>query len=210
MNQTLSNKERLKALEVEIAKQEPLAEAERAFSTASPEVPNPWEGAGEKLNALRTEQVDLLLEERGRNLKALLEKKQELEARLNRLQVQRQVCDRVVAERAAHETVVRYLNAPRLMMREITPWGHSFEIFRQWYESKKPLYNAAPECAPFFLHSQEAKDAGLCFNLEGDRAAVHLWIEAVDAANKTMTEWDSTASMLRDLVREHPELQAAS
>ena len=166
---TLSAKERLQQLEHEIAQCEPLANAGRAFSAAKPQERNPWKGQTEKLAILKTARQDAALLVRGEELSALLSKRAELTARCDRLSIQRKVAERVVAERAQHPTVVRYKRAPSLFMREETPWGHSFEIFKRWYETNLPLRPYGPECAPFFLHGAEARAAGVSFDLQNDR-----------------------------------------
>lgn len=89
-------------------------------------------------------------------------------------------------------------------------WGYSFEIFRQFFQSMRPRYNGAPDCLPFFVDGPEAKAAGVSFNLEGDRQAVKLWLEAKDAADQKLMLWNQACERKRALIREVPELGSAA
>lgn len=130
---TLSAKERLQQLEHEIAQCEPLANAEKAFSAASPGADNPWNGQAQKLATLRAAKDDMLLLIAGEKLNQLLANRQELQQRLDRLHIQRQAADRQVAERSQHPTVIRYRNAISVCIR--MGWGYSGAIpavLRKW------------------------------------------------------------------------------
>jgi hypothetical protein len=204
---TLSTKERLVQLEHEIGRLAPSSSAEKAFARANSAIENPWKGSGAKLEALELQRDDLILAERGQKLHDLVNQKRELERRLERSQIARQAADRQLLERSQHETVVRYREAViRCMNLGI---GASFELFRNWFESGRPLYSAAPECASYFINGAEAKAAGVSFDIQKDREAVNLWLEAREASNTALMAFNNDASELRDLLREHPELGSA-
>lgn len=203
----IDDKAALGHLDAQIEGARELANAEAAFSAANGnDTSNPWANASRRLDDLQRDREQLALRIQGEKLNALLAKRQELNERLDRLQVQRQAADRVLAERAQDASVVRYRNATGICMRE--GFGHSWEIFRKWYESGLGLRQGAPECSAFFLSDELAKSVGVSFDLEGDRAAVRLWIEALDTANRLLSEENSYREELRNLLREHPELQA--
>jgi len=204
MSATLSNQQHLQEIEHQIGQSETLAKAEQAFTASTPDARNPWQGESEKLAALRGERENLRLRIAGEKLSAALAHKRELEERLDRLMVARRVADREVAERLQHPTVQRYLNAGTVCRRH--GWAHSFEIFSQWFESKRERWNAAPECATFFLDSTDAEVAGVRFDTGPERTAVHLYLQAKDHATRLVSEWCLVAEQLRALLREHPEL----
>jgi hypothetical protein len=210
MTQTVFDDQKaLEAIEAQLERARALAKAEAAFeATNSPAIPNPWAGSQKTLADLEADRQQLQLRVAGAKLNDLLAKRDELQKRYDDLTLQKIAADRQVAELAQNPTVIRYREASFVTMRE--GWGRSFQIFREFFESKRAIYNAAPDCAPWFLNSQEAENANVRFNLEADRQAVHLWIQATDEANKILSAWNSASEQLRNLLREHPELGAAS
>jgi len=202
MNQTLQ--ERLKVLEREIERAESFEQAEAAFRAAEPEAKNPWQGAAQKLYALRQEHKDVALAIQGERLNGALAKQRELQQRLDRLSLLRQIADRAVRDRAAHPSVVRYLNAGAVCRER--GWGWSWTRFQEFFQSKRERYGGLPGDAAFFLDSAQARDAGVRFDMGADRAAVHLYLEALDDANRRLVEWNAVAEQLRLLLRETPEL----
>ena len=205
---TLTAKEQLLRIEDEIIRQEPIACAEKAFNRANSTLPNPFAGAADKLQQLILQKEDLRLEQQGKILFELLAKKTDLEGQLNRLSVERQVADRALAELAANPTVVRYKNAASICMQQ--GWGHSWELFRQFFQSNRSLREGCHDSDPFFLHDEKAKEAGVMFSLESDRPVIHRYNEAKSASDAALIQWNDVASRLRDLLREHPELGAVA
>jgi hypothetical protein len=206
--QTLNSRQRLATLDSEISQAEPLARAEKSFKASNPEQPNPWQDHSQRLEHLLAEREEALLVVAGERLNAALEKRRDLQSHLDRLHIVRQAADRQVLERSQHPVVQRYKSATAICMQQ--GWGHSWELFRQWFESNRSVRMGCPETANFFLHAQEARDANVRFDLEGDRAAVALYNQSIDAANQALGDWNSVAEALRLLLREHPELVAAS
>jgi hypothetical protein len=205
-----SHDDALKHLDLQIEKARLAANAEAAFDAANGrEGPNPWANAKKALDDLEDDRRQLVLKHEGEKLNEAIRELRRLDQELEKAQAQREAADRALRERKEHETVQRYLGATSTCMK--LGWGHSWTaFFRPWYESGKPRYMGANEQAVFFLDSPLAQDAGVQFDLDGEREAVRRYVEAFDAANQAAITWSAHASHRADLLREHPELKAAS
>lgn len=208
MTQTLQ--ERLNFLEREIERQESLEHAEAAFRAGNPdpETVNPWHGAGQTLLSMCQERERIALAIEGERLNSALAKQRELRQALDRLSLERQIADRAVRTRAEHASVQRYLAAGAICRQR--GWAFSWERFRQFFESGRQRYGGLTEDGAFFLDSAQARDANVRFSLEFDRAPVMLYLEALDASNRKLAEWNAVGEQLRMLLREHPELQGVA
>lgn len=205
--ETLNQKERLIQLEHEIAKQEPIASAEKAFARANSVLPNPFAGAADKLQELILSKEDLELEIRGRQLHELLAKKQDLENRFNSLTEERRVLDRAVADWNLNPTIQRYKAAPGVC--QLHGWGRSFVSFAAFIESHRTTQTCY-ESDWFFLRDPKAQEVGVCFSIEDDRPVILQWREAIQQANRALEEWNNVGAEIRNLLREHPELGAVA
>lgn len=216
--ETLSLKEKLQTLEHAIAKEEPSASAELAFARANSSMPNPWLGASERVEAMKAERADVLLQVEGLRLSELLSKQQALENRLEVLIAQRMAADRRLAEFNGNSVVQRYRAAFAIARNE--NWGHSWSLFANFLSTDLPLRPYAPECADFFLHDPQAIEKGLRFSVEdeirdgktvpSDRKTIHEYNRAVEASNLALQELNDCNSALRELKFLNPELASAT
>lgn len=214
---TLTTPERLQVLEQKISEVEALARAEKSFAAAFPEQENQWDGNTQRLERLRAEREDILLQLNGQRLNAALDKEAELKARLDDLTMQRQLADRRVADLNGHPVIQRYRAAFAICRDE--GWGHSWILWSNFLQKDLSLRQGAPDCAAFFSRDAVAKDKGLVFTLEdtvvdgetvpADRKIIHEWVTATDSSNRVLAEWNSVASELRNLKHRFPELNAA-
>jgi hypothetical protein len=107
----------------------------RAFTAASPEGPNPWAGSARALEDIERDHEQLRLRIVGEELKAVLDKRKELQQRLDDLSFQRTAADRELAKRLQHEVVKKYMGAGSICRAR--GWGFSWELFRQWYGNQE-------------------------------------------------------------------------
>lgn len=202
----LTNAESLVDLKSRLFNAERLAAAEQAFDAAAGrKSKNPWEGKGAELDSLRHKIADAERAEAGRVLRSALQRLRGLDTELEAASRERERADRIVAELAQDPSVMRFKGAYQFCMRR--GWAHSWTLYTPWFLSGKALYQNFPQGASYFLNIECPSE--LRFT-DAERAKVIEWNNARGLAEKNLIIWCALAEQRSLLLRERPELAAAS
>jgi|HubBroStandDraft_4_1064222.scaffolds.fasta_scaffold00333_7 hypothetical protein len=201
MMTTLNLQERLRDIEALLPQLDQRADAEAALICAKGDS-GPLAGACQERDELRQEASDIRLKLRGHEISTALDELTRLDAELAEAMERREAADREVLRQAESPIVERWNAAPTFAIR--CGYGHSWELFSQWFLSGRPRYIAAPECLLFF-QSGECSEP-LRFDLDGDRECILAYHAARDEAVRASMAWTGLADRRTRLLREHPEL----
>ncbi len=199
---TLSVKEQLQQVELQLAAAEARKDAEEAYRSVNGDSANPFAGATEHYNNLALQVNDLRVQEKGHALNAAIARLRELDAELAKAQQVRQTADRMVAEMRSLPLIICYTEAFALSRN--LGHGYSFVLFDEWYRKNKPRTFGAPECLTFF--ESAASDPRLKFNLFDERKTILEYLEARGRSENALIQWTNLTQMRSLLLRERPEL----
>lgn len=205
MADTMTGKERLCDLQARLPDAERNAAAEKAFAAASTEN-NPWQGASETLATLQHAIANEALAEQGRKLIVARDRLHALDAEIEKSAQDRERADRLTAELAADESVIRFQKARFECMRR--GFAYSWELFVPWFLSGRPKHQGLTDQTAFFVNDATCPPE-LQFS-ETERAKIIQWHLAKGESVKALTIWDAQVQLRRDLLREHPELGAVA
>lgn len=199
---TLSVKEQLQQVELQLAAAEARKDAEEAYRSVNGDSANPFAGATEHYKELALQVNDLRVQEKGHALNAAIARLRELDLELDKAQQIRQAADRMVAEMRVLPLIIRYTEAFALSRN--LGHGYSFVLFDEWYRKNKPRTSGAPDCLTFF--ESAASDPRLKFNLEDERKTILEYLEARGRSENALIHWTALVQMRSALLREKPEL----
>jgi hypothetical protein len=200
-----------KEIEFELARLEPLAQAEAAFKAANPHeaCPEFWDGASARIDALKKERDGIILAAKGEQLASKIQEKHAIEKRIEKAKLERERANKACAILAADPTVARFLTGGSEARRR--GWGFSWAAsFVPWFLSVdingKPKARRAglTDEGAFFTDPQQCPPV-LLFT-ETDRLVILKHNAARGEAILALTVLDGETSQLANLIRQFPEL----
>jgi hypothetical protein len=199
----LTNSERQQAIEAELPRAQALADAEAA-AIAKHGDGGQWAGKMRKLEDLRAELRDLELQAKADTLDAAAEEMRRLDADIQRAQASLQSAEQALQRQKESPLIQKWLAAPQAFRKN--GWGVSFDRWRPWYTSGKPVSHG-PQSEILFLRNLPVGHECRFQESGAEREVICTFARVTSERDRQNVIIGALRDRRRILLTEFPELQ---